>query len=292
MSLRAQRSNLGLARARWVEVASARRARLAMTPWRLAAICPAGLALATFLTMSWLYCYGPREIYEEVLRSWGIVPFRAPFLDIGFVLAAWDCTRQGWDVMWHNPCDLLQLPFNYSPLWLVAAPIRLSVRDATAVGWTLDLLFIASLTLLPPPRRLAELALVAGRYLVDNGGFRAGARQRRRSFVFIGAGGRSAGRMRTGGADYRLWSRTVRGASQILPGCRVYHPVPRAPGGVCRRGGGGNGFARRFLGSVACRHHARIGQHAARTLPHRFVRGEAPAVSGRADCRRPDENGW
>jgi len=131
-----------------------------MTPWRLAAICPAGLALAAFLTMSWLYCYGPREIYEEVLRSWGIVPFRAPFLDIGFVLAAWDCTRQGWDVMWHNPCDLLQLPFNYSPLWLVAAPIRLSVRDATAVGWTLDLLFIASLTLLPPPRRLAELALV------------------------------------------------------------------------------------------------------------------------------------
>jgi len=173
-----------------------------MTPRRLAAICPAGLALAAFLAMSWLYCYGSREIYEEILRSWGIVPFRTPFLDIGFVLAAWDWTRQGWDVMWRNPCDLLQLPFN-SPLWLVAAPIGLSVRDATAVGWTFDLLFIASLTLLPPPRRLAELALVLAATLSTMVVF---ALERATADVLLflfGAGGRSAGRMRTGGADHR-----------------------------------------------------------------------------------------
>jgi hypothetical protein len=70
------------------------------------------------------------------------------------------CTRQGWDVTSHNPCDLQHLPFIYSPLWLAAAPIPLSLRDITAVGWALDLLFIASLSLLPLPQRLVELLLV------------------------------------------------------------------------------------------------------------------------------------
>jgi hypothetical protein len=110
--------------------------------------------------MSWLYWDGAREVYDKILRCWGVVPFRIPFLDISFVLAAWDCTRQGWDVMSDNPCDLLHLSFNYSPLWLAAAPIPLSLRDITAVGWVLDLLFIASLSLLPPPQRLVELLLV------------------------------------------------------------------------------------------------------------------------------------
>jgi hypothetical protein len=110
--------------------------------------------------MSWLYWDGAREVYDKILRCWGVVPFPIPFLDISFVLAAWDCTRQGWDVTSYNPCDLQHLPFNYSPLWLAAAPIPLSLRDITAVGWVLDLLFIASLSLLPPPQRLVELLLV------------------------------------------------------------------------------------------------------------------------------------
>lgn len=121
---------------------------------------PAGSALAVFLAMSWLYRQGHKEVYDDILRSWGIVPFQTPFLDISSPLAAWDCARQGWDVMSANPCNLLQLAYNYSPLWLMASGIPLGVRDTTAVGWVLDLLFIASLSLLPPPRRFVELALV------------------------------------------------------------------------------------------------------------------------------------
>jgi hypothetical protein len=34
------------------------------------------------------------------------------------------------------------------------------VANTTAVGWVLDLVFIASLSLLPPPQRLVELLLV------------------------------------------------------------------------------------------------------------------------------------
>ena len=130
-----------------------------MPAW-LCRFVPAGSALAIFLAMSWLYRQGHREVYDDVLRYWGVVPFRIPFLDISFVLAAWDCARQGWDVISDNPCDLLHLPFNYSPFWLVAAPIPLSLRDTTAVGCLLDLPFIASLSLLPPSRRLIELLLM------------------------------------------------------------------------------------------------------------------------------------
>jgi hypothetical protein len=121
---------------------------------------PASAALALFLAMSWLYWDGAREVYGDILRSWGVVPFRTPFLDTGFVLAAWDCTRRGWDVTSYNPCDLLHLPFIYSPFWLTASRIPLGVGDTAAVGWALDLLFIASLCLLPPPQRFGELMLV------------------------------------------------------------------------------------------------------------------------------------
>jgi hypothetical protein len=130
-----------------------------MPAW-LCRTAPVGSALAVFLAMSWLYRQGHKEVYDDILRYWGVVPFRIPFLDISFVLAAWDCVRQGWDVMSDNPCDLLHLSFNYSPLWLAAVALPLSLRDITAVGWVLDLLFIASLSLLPPPRREVELLLM------------------------------------------------------------------------------------------------------------------------------------
>jgi hypothetical protein len=43
---------------------------------------------------------------------------------------------------------------------LAAAGIPLNVADRTVVGWTLDLLFILSLSLLPSPKRGRELALM------------------------------------------------------------------------------------------------------------------------------------
>jgi hypothetical protein len=50
--------------------------------------------------------------------------------------------------------------YGSSPLWLAAAGVPLGVANTTAVGWVLDLAFIAALTLLPPPQRLVELLLV------------------------------------------------------------------------------------------------------------------------------------
>ncbi len=122
--------------------------------------CAAGSVLVLFLGLSWLHAYGNRELYEDILRSYGIVPFRFPFVDISGSLAAWECARQGIDVILSNPCDVLNRGYNYSPIWLAAAGIPLGVNDTMAVGWAVDLLFIASLSLLPSPERPLELALV------------------------------------------------------------------------------------------------------------------------------------
>lgn len=110
--------------------------------------------------MSWLYASGNRGLYDGILRLYGVVPFRSPFLDISISLAAWECTRLGADVILSNPCDILHRPYIYSPLWLAASAIPVGVRDTMPIGWSLNLVFLLSLSLLPPPRSLLELALI------------------------------------------------------------------------------------------------------------------------------------
>jgi hypothetical protein len=111
--------------------------------------------------MSWLFWQGHTEVYDDILRSWGIEPFQFPFLDISGWLAVWECTRQGIDVVSFDPCDILFRGYGSSPLWLAAAGVPLGVANTTAVGWTLDLLFIASLSLLPPQRHVELLLVLA-----------------------------------------------------------------------------------------------------------------------------------
>src|SRR5437763_7811294 len=127
---------------------------------RLCRFLPAGSASAVFLAMSWLYRQGHKEVYDDILQSWGIAPFQFPFLDISGWLAAWECARPGIDVVSFDPCDMLFRGYGSSPLWLAAAGVPLGVANTTAVGWALDIVFIASLSLLPPPQRLVELLLV------------------------------------------------------------------------------------------------------------------------------------
>jgi len=119
----------------------------------------AGAALAMFLGMSWLYACGDKDLYENILTSYGVLPFRFPFVDTSGALAAWECARQGVDVIVSDPCDVLQRGYTYSPLWMAAAGIPLGVANTMAVGWTLDLAFLLSLSLLPAPRRPLELVL-------------------------------------------------------------------------------------------------------------------------------------
>jgi hypothetical protein len=116
--------------------------------------------LLVFFGMSCLYVFSSRDLYEHILTGYGIAPFRFPFLDISAWLAVWECARQGVDVISANPCDVLQREFGSSPLWITASVIPLGVRNTPSVGWLLDLSFLLSLSLLPSPRRLAELIVV------------------------------------------------------------------------------------------------------------------------------------
>jgi hypothetical protein len=100
------------------------------------------------------------HLYDDILQSWGIEPFQFPFLDISGWLVAWECARQGIDVVSFKPCDMLFRGYGSSPLWLAAAGVPLGIANTTAVGRALDIVFIASLSLLPPSRRLIGLLLM------------------------------------------------------------------------------------------------------------------------------------
>jgi hypothetical protein len=130
-----------------------------MTPYRIYRFAATVAGLLVFVSMSCLYVFGDRNLYEHILTWYGISPFRSPFLDISAYLAVWECARQGVDVISANPCDVLQRSYSGSPLWIAASTIPLGVRDTAAVGWILDLVFLVSLSLLPSPRCILELSL-------------------------------------------------------------------------------------------------------------------------------------
>lgn len=83
-----------------------------------------------------------------------------PFADLSVLLAGWECTRHGIDVIAANPCDILHRPFDFSPLLLSFSGIPLGPADTPVVGWVLDLVFLVSLAFLPPVERLGELPFV------------------------------------------------------------------------------------------------------------------------------------
>jgi len=121
---------------------------------------PATAAALFFLGMAALYATGHRTPYEEILRAWGVDPFRFPFLDTETVLSAVRCVRAGVDVFAGNPCDPLRRVYDYSPLWLVLAKLPVTEAWTMPAALAVCVSFIASLTLLPPGRGALQTALI------------------------------------------------------------------------------------------------------------------------------------
>jgi hypothetical protein len=117
-----------------------------------------GLGLLLLCAFALLYRVD-YAVYIRVLDAYGAAPYRFPFVDIFTNLAALDCARSGVDVYVANPCDVVGWRYNYSPLLLLGTHLPIGRSATMAFGLALDLLFLASLTLLAPPRRLAEQAL-------------------------------------------------------------------------------------------------------------------------------------
>jgi Glycosyltransferase family 87 len=119
-----------------------------------------GAALLLYGMLAGLWLCGPRAVYFGILKLFGFEPFRFPFLDIQVVLAAGECWRHGYDVYLSNPCDALDRPLGYSPLWLRVVPGFLTTGATAAVGLGLGLLFIASLPALCRPAARDETLLL------------------------------------------------------------------------------------------------------------------------------------
>jgi hypothetical protein len=121
---------------------------------------PAGLAATFFAFMTVLYLTDTRALYDDMLRSWGVDPYRVPFVDVETVLSAIRCMHEGIDVFKSNPCDPVRRVFDYSPLWLLLAYFPVTEAWTMPTGFIGVLSFIASLVLLPAGRsRLAVLLI-------------------------------------------------------------------------------------------------------------------------------------
>jgi hypothetical protein len=124
-----------------------------------ARIAPSLVGLVALMVVTGLWLGGAQSVYHELLTLWGIPSFRFPFVDVDGSLAAWECARKGVDVILMNPCDILERGYNYSPFWMTIDWIPLDRSDRIAVGITLGIVFLVSLSVLPPPRSGIEMAL-------------------------------------------------------------------------------------------------------------------------------------
>jgi hypothetical protein len=119
-----------------------------------------GLALLIFSFFAALWVSGRHQLYFAILDPLGFEPFRFPFLDTQAVLSAAECHRHGVDVYLSNPCDALQRPHVYSPLWLSIIPNFLGTADTSRVGVAIDLSFILLLPAIVCPRSILEFVVL------------------------------------------------------------------------------------------------------------------------------------
>lgn len=90
-----------------------------------------GLALLAIFTV--LYAVDLNAYYRALGTIGGFKPFKYPFLDWEGVSASIKCWREGVNVYINNPCDVLNRPHDYSPLWLRAVFIP------TGRAWTMPI---------------------------------------------------------------------------------------------------------------------------------------------------------
>jgi hypothetical protein len=114
------------------------------------------LVLGTF---GLLYVYDV-DWYFRILTATFAYPFRYPFVDAQYMLALGECWQRGVDVYVHNPCDIVNQRYNYSPLWLRLTFLPTDLAWTNWVGLTLDSAFLISLAFLPSPRGIRDLALI------------------------------------------------------------------------------------------------------------------------------------
>lgn len=104
---------------------------------------------------------GFREIYDDILYGLGIIPFDWPFVDAHGILSAAQCYREGIDIFAANPCDVINRPFNYSPLWLDLVPRVATIKYTAILGVGFNLAFVVAVYAVLRPSSWWEVAYLA-----------------------------------------------------------------------------------------------------------------------------------
>ncbi len=105
------------------------------------------------------------DLYFTVMGWWNQETFWTPFLDLHFILSAIDCRHLGFDPFIADPCDLLDRPYNYSPLFLEAGRLGLTSHATDWIGIGLGLVMVGSQACLPAPRGFREATITAFAYV-------------------------------------------------------------------------------------------------------------------------------
>jgi hypothetical protein len=117
-----------------------------------------GLTLLAIFTA--LYAFDPKAYYRG-LTAIGIIPFKYPFLDWEYIGAGIKCWSEGINVYLINPCDVLNRPHGYSPLWLRAVFIPTGRGWTMPIGLGLVVGFLVSLFWVVRPVNWRELIVFA-----------------------------------------------------------------------------------------------------------------------------------
>src|SRR5580704_2489680 len=129
---------------------------------------PSLLGIALFAVAAVLYLGGFTGAYAVLMDALGGYHNDLPFMDIQSDLAGVECYRRGIDVYVTNPCDVLGRLYNYSPVWLLGGYLGLGTSAMYVAGVGVDLVFLASLALLPPARTWRATVVVVAATLSNS----------------------------------------------------------------------------------------------------------------------------
>lgn len=107
------------------------------------------VGLLILFLMAAIFCLIDRDLYYEILKWWGILPYRYAFVDMKIVLTAIDCSRYAIDIYSPNTC-MYGGWYSYSPILLGIAKLSIVPDDHSWVGFFFGIAFLAALSALPP----------------------------------------------------------------------------------------------------------------------------------------------
>jgi hypothetical protein len=104
----------------------------------------------------------------ELWSALGVLPY-GYFSDSQIVTSAWECARQGYDVLFLNPCSPFGVPMNIPRIWLIPSVFGLGQGFTETLGVLMALAFGAGAALLAGPLGLIRGAAFLGVILLSPG---------------------------------------------------------------------------------------------------------------------------